>query len=426
MGLGLQSAFGNAAQSDKLEQILKEAYLKALTAKKLQDEQAARDEEVRRFNVSAGMQQSQLTLAQEKAARDAALSNLDLHQGDTADLGDMKNLAGSGGFGALGPPPIMLPIFKSLPSIHVPGIGGVGETDVTPKSAQELRAAKLREEADKVYNVPAGGFAGNASGSIRIDGPVKEPTQKSLQGDEYLVNGKPKRLNYDPGDGVYKDPDTGAIVPSSQVHKLPPAKDPLVTALAQERLDAAKRANKPLDITLDVRSTRSGQKWIDPSNYKTDEIDKLREAAAALGVKVVTKAEASHLKNIETARLNQAALMQDIQDSLPKDAAGRVLAAPGILLSKALQTEDALAAYGSWRQSAIQTLQALVGGAGSGLRINQAEIAQSLQNDIPKLTDTIETAQHKLANLQKQFDNAEAGILGSSSQQNDPFGIRKK
>jgi len=69
--------------------------------------------------------------------------------------------------------------------------------------------------------------------------------------------------------------------------------------------------------------------------------------------------------------------------------------------------------------------------AGSkGLRINQSEIQMAIDNDIPKMTDTLPVAQQKLNNLKAFLDNAEQlhltrnrGNMAQPQQQqpNDPF-----
>lgn len=55
--------------------------------------------------------------------------------------------------------------------------------------------------------------------------------------------------------------------------------------------------------------------------------------------------------------------------------------------------------------------------AGSkGLRINRQEIEMAIDNDIPKMTDTLPTAQAKLKNMQAFLENAESAHLTQNRQ----------
>ncbi len=190
------------------------------------------------------------------------------------------------------------------------------------------------------------------------------------------------------------------VDPSSQAYK---------DALLQQMQDR----NAPIDIAPDVETTETGRKYVDLGKYTVQERAKVRDAAHSQGAAIVTPALSNKLKDIDTARMNQRDLMADISSTLPKDASGRTLEYPNIMLSKAFQSDEARAAYGAWRTTAISTLKAMVGGQGSGLRINQAEIAAALENDIPQLTDTLPVAIRKFASITKQLNNVENGILGT-------------
>jgi hypothetical protein len=197
-------------------------------------------------------------------------------------------------------------------------------------------------------------------------------------------------------------------------------KDPSASALAQQlaglrtdearaRLEALQKKNAPLDIEPDVQTTRGGRRYIDLSAYQGDERNKAREAANASGAVGVSKDQANALQEIDNARMNQRSINDQINDLLPSDVAGRVGATVVVPLSKVFQTNEQIAAYNSWRTAAIQTLRATAGS--KGLRINEAEIKQAIENDIPKLTDTVGTARQKLQNINTMLENAEKSIL---------------
>jgi hypothetical protein len=178
---------------------------------------------------------------------------------------------------------------------------------------------------------------------------------------------------------------------------------------ARERLKTLRDEAEPLDIGPDVQTTESGRTYIDLSAYQGKDRNKAREAANVAGAIAVSKEQANALQEISNARANQRAILDQVQDLLPQGVAGRGGAALTVPLSKLFQTNDQIAAFNSWRTAAIQTLRATAGS--KGLRINQAEIAQAIENDIPKLTDTLGTAQQKFKNIDTMLENAERSVL---------------
>jgi hypothetical protein len=178
---------------------------------------------------------------------------------------------------------------------------------------------------------------------------------------------------------------------------------------AQARLDALKEKNKPLDIAPDIQTSRTGHQFVDLSLYGVGERDRAREAANKAGAIPVSKETASGLQDLDTARANQADILAQIQDLLPKTTVGRLGSKLTVPLERIFQTNDQIAAFNTWRTSAIQTMRATAGS--KGLRINRSEIDMAIQNDIPNLTDTLGTAQQKIANINKMLDNIENSSL---------------
>jgi hypothetical protein len=197
-------------------------------------------------------------------------------------------------------------------------------------------------------------------------------------------------------------------------------RDPAQQALAKElgalradearaRLDSLQKKNEPLDIGPDITTTRAGRSYIDLSLYQGNERNKAREAANAAGAVGVSKEQANALQEIDNARLNQQSILDQMGDLLPKSPLGRGPAKLTVPLQALFQTDEQIAAFNTWRTAAIQTLRATAGS--KGLRINQAEIAQAIENDIPRLTDTLKVAQQKVQNINTMLDNAEQSIL---------------
>jgi hypothetical protein len=197
-------------------------------------------------------------------------------------------------------------------------------------------------------------------------------------------------------------------------------KDPAAASLANElanlradearaRLEGLQKKNAPLDIAPDIRTTANGRQFVDLSLYQGDERNRARAAAGAAGAVAVSKEQADALQEIDNARSNQTAILTQITDILPKGPGGRVVAVPATKLEKLFQSNDQIAAFGSWRTAAINSLRATAGS--KGLRINKSEIEQAVENDIPKLTDTLGTAQQKVHNIFTMLENAEKSIL---------------
>ena len=98
-------------------------------------------------------------------------------------------------------------------------------------------------------------------------------------------------------------------------------------------------------------------------------------------------------------------MLSVIGKKLATDATGRLYSAPKNTIAKLAQSDPELAAVGTFRNAAIQSMRAVAGA--KGLRINQYEVQLAIDNDIPKMTDTLPVAQQKLKNLQAFLDNAE-------------------
>lgn len=163
----------------------------------------------------------------------------------------------------------------------------------------------------------------------------------------------------------------------------------------------------------DVKTTVSGQQYADVSLYSGAEKGQLARHYKDMGIPVLDKQGVETVNEINNARLNQQKINAYLDDKLPKDATGRI--AGGALsnrLSSFLQTDEYLGAAGAWRTAAIQALRATAGS--KGLRITNAEIQLALDNDIPKMTDTLGVAKQKMSIINQLLDSAEQSTLGTT------------
>jgi hypothetical protein len=172
------------------------------------------------------------------------------------------------------------------------------------------------------------------------------------------------------------------------------------------------RENAPPDLDYVTHTTASGRDYIDASSVKPASLNKLQQQAGDLAqqtgkpLPVLTAKDAAAQKDIDAARTMQADMLTQLENKLPRDAAGRILQGPANTLRAWAQTDADLAAYNAFRTAAIRTLRATAGSG--GLRINQQEIELAVNNDIPRITDTIAVARAKVRNIVKLLDAAEA------------------
>ena len=165
------------------------------------------------------------------------------------------------------------------------------------------------------------------------------------------------------------------------------------------------------DVSANVKTTLSGKTYLDLGDYQTPTAkEAARRRAQALGIKAVSPDVGSSLSAADTARQNINAMWAQIESKLPKDPTGRIVGGPANKLSQVFQTDSDLAAFNSWRAGAIQAVQALVE-KGMGFRLNQAEINMIMQNDMPQITDTVQTAKRRVDNVLTLLQNKENSAL---------------
>jgi hypothetical protein len=158
-----------------------------------------------------------------------------------------------------------------------------------------------------------------------------------------------------------------------------------------------------------VKTTSSGNKFLDVSELTGKDKGVAMRWAVDNKVTAVGTKELASLQDINTARGNIDDMLGQIQSILPKDAQSRIAQYGNIKLSSLMQTNEARAAFGSWRTAAIRNLRATAGT--TGLRINQKEIELAVKNDIPQITDTWPVAQRKMENIKSMLGRAERPIV---------------
>lgn len=161
-----------------------------------------------------------------------------------------------------------------------------------------------------------------------------------------------------------------------------------------------------LDYT---KQTDQGNYYIDTSGLTLKDASALTAAARAQGIPVPDAANRDALLNIDTARKNLTGITGAVDDILAKNALTRIPVAVGNKLADFFQTDPEISSFKTWRSAAIEAMRAMAGS--KGLRINQAEIQTAMNNDIPTIYDTIDTARMKLERVNEQLNSWENSIL---------------
>ena len=311
-----------------------------------------------------------------------------------------------------------------------PGLFHLAVTDnaITETLAHEQANQYLQiNDPKQIKAITDGWKAGTKAGELKIgmvtEGttPIDERTGKPLPG--FTVTQKPKALQEQLLEAITAgDRDTADRITTTLRMEASAKRDPAATALANElgqlraeearaRLEALRSPKEDIGISSDVRTTASGRRYVDLSKYKGKDYHAAQQQAHEQGVFGASSAETDALQNLDTARENMS-LIEGHLNKLPSGAGSRLVSGPSNLVQAYFQTDPDLAAWGTWRTAAIQAMRALAGS--KGLRINRSEIEASIENDIPKITDTAATAREKLARVQVMLDSQEHGLLGAA------------
>lgn len=197
-----------------------------------------------------------------------------------------------------------------------------------------------------------------------------------------------------------------------------PAKAQAAAAEAAARIPAEVQGEiakaSALAPTLDqvTKTTVSGKQYIDLTNLSGPQAAIVKQRALAQGVPLADKNQADAIENIDTARQNLQYMLDTVGKKLASGAPERLWYGPANTLERIAQSDPDIAAMGTYRNAAIQTMRAVAGS--KGLRINRAEVQLAIDNDIPKATDTLPVAQAKLKNLNAFLDNQENSLLVSN------------
>lgn len=173
-------------------------------------------------------------------------------------------------------------------------------------------------------------------------------------------------------------------------------------------------------VDNNTKTSSTGVPYVDGTDLTGTQAAEAQLEAAKLGIPYLGATAASALNSIEAAKTNLQNIATTLQGVTPAnaiEAAGDQLTYPIQAATQTGEYGSTLAAYNTYRSAAIKALQAVAGGTGSGLRINQAEITMSINNDIPKPTDDAATANKKLQIMNSLLDSNEESLFGTDAYQ---------
>lgn len=178
--------------------------------------------------------------------------------------------------------------------------------------------------------------------------------------------------------------------------------------------------NVPAGLQPYYKTSYDGTPYVDLSTLTPVQKQAMAVLATRSGIKpILDTNDASKVNAIAVTKSNLNDIMNAF-NAVPVEKQGLGGGPQGITNAiKGFFGNADIRAYQNYRTSAINTLQALAGGAGSGFRINQSEINAAVK-DIPVLTgpgaDTPAQAAAKIANLNGQIDKWQNQLLGTGNQ----------
>lgn len=136
----------------------------------------------------------------------------------------------------------------------------------------------------------------------------------------------------------------------------------------------------------------------------------VQQLANQNGIPYLTAGDLDKYQSILVTKENLGNMNAVAQKILSGGLGGRTVGAAWNLISGALQLNPDISSFKAWRDTAVNTIQALAGGQGSGFRLNQAAINLAA-NNLPTITDNLETAQDKMTIVNSMLDRWQNQIL---------------
>ena len=170
----------------------------------------------------------------------------------------------------------------------------------------------------------------------------------------------------------------------------------------------------PIQLQGAVFTAPNGQAYVSQDRLTPGLQTMQTIAAKNAGIPVLSSDQVASVRNVDYVKQQIGGIKAIVGNILTSGTAGRI---KGLLVNpikQFLQNDTDISTFNAYRETAINTIQSLAGGSGSGLRLTTGEIAQASSN-IPEITDNLETANAKLDKLNTFLDNKMATILPPSA-----------
>lgn len=172
-----------------------------------------------------------------------------------------------------------------------------------------------------------------------------------------------------------------------------------------------------------VETTPAGRKYVNAARIPQAKYRQIvTNFARANGIPVLSEKGRAALDLVTAGRENLNSMREALAGKLSTDRNPTRIIIKGLKNKAAavLQLDPKLTSYGAFRTAAVEAMQTIAS-LGVGFRINRDEIRLAMQNDIPSLGDTADTAENRLQILEKMFSHVEDAILQSTAAQPDPL-----
>jgi hypothetical protein len=162
-----------------------------------------------------------------------------------------------------------------------------------------------------------------------------------------------------------------------------------------------------------VRKTTDDVKWIPIGGLTGKARNTAIIKAGELGIPALDRADTKELGEVQIARMNQKKMYDQIVQFLPPDWQSRPESIPNIAFSQFLKSNKLVAAFGAWRENAIQQLKATAGITGN--RQAQKQFDLVLKNDIPQVglffADPLPVALQRMDNVNAMLQSRQDALL---------------
>jgi phage baseplate assembly protein gpV len=284
---------------------------------------------------------------------------------------------------------------------------GSWQNFATPQAGFQalMNDVQLKQNGNSTHNIPDGPNAGQkltANSSLTDMMRIYAPTSDRNDPVGY-ANTVAKNL------GISADTAIGQIPTASLAAQIAQHEDSNYwKAISQGQGQGAGSATGSLPPLVqkyaESLSTVPGSQYINADRIPKAQEDAIKIQAAGSKIPVLTGAEVSGLKSIDVIFQNLADLSTLSSQLLDSGLMGRIKGLTGNQLAAMMQTDPRFANFQQARDTAIKTVQALAGGAGSGLRLNVGEI-DTAANSLPNITDNLEYATEKINGLKRLLTN---------------------